>query len=133
MISRLVTGILAGLLVSSAVLADDIPQDPVVKTRPGTKSGAESKRNAVSGAPAHDRLDLDTTAVTGSRELPKVLVILPWKRADMGDLVGKPLNSLVDEALQPVDREVFRREVDFHTALTPDHGPKTVAKDAPNR
>lgn len=70
--------------------------------------------------PARDRLELDATAVTGSRELPKVLVIVPWKRADLGDLVGKPLNSLVDEALQPLDREVFRREVAYHATLAPD-------------
>ena len=67
-----------------------------------------------------DRLELDTTQITGNRELPKVMVIVPWKRSDIGDLVGRPVNSLVDEALQPVDREVFRREVDYFNALTPD-------------
>ena len=67
-----------------------------------------------------DRLELETTQITGNRELPKVMVIVPWKRSDIGDLAGRPVNSLVDEALQPVDREVFRREVDYFNALTPD-------------
>ena len=48
------------------------------------------------------------------------MVIVPWKRSDIGDLAGRPVNSLVDEALQPVDREVFRREIDYYDALAPD-------------
>lgn len=97
-------------------------QDPPTSAtaKPVTHRVAKAKAKADATAPAHDRLELDATAVTGSRELPKVLVIVPWKKADLGDLAGKPLNSLVDEALQPLDREVFRREVDYHRALTPD-------------
>lgn len=63
-----------------------------------------------------DRLDLDTTVVTGNRELPKVLYIVPWKKADIGDLPAQPFNTLLDEALTPVDRDVFRREVTYYEA-----------------
>jgi hypothetical protein len=69
---------------------------------------------------ALDRLELDTTQITGNRELPKVLYIVPWKRADLGDLVGKPVNSLLDEVLTPVDRDVFKRENRYYRALMPD-------------
>jgi hypothetical protein len=68
---------------------------------------------------ALDRLELDTTQITGNRELPKVLYIVPWKRSDLGDLVGKPVNSLLDEVLTPVDRDVFKRENRYYRALTP--------------
>jgi hypothetical protein len=68
---------------------------------------------------ALDRLELDTTQITGNRELPKVLYIVPWKRSDLGDLVGKPVNSLLDEVLTPVDRDVFQRENRYYRALTP--------------
>jgi len=64
-----------------------------------------------------DRIELDPTDITGNRELPKVLYIVPWKHSDLGDLLGKPLNSLVDEVLQPVDRDVFRRENRYYDAL----------------
>jgi len=64
------------------------------------------------------RLELDTTRVTGSKELPKVLYIVPWKKADVGNLPGQPFNTLLDEALTPVDREVFRREVDYYQAIS---------------
>ena len=56
----------------------------------------------------------------GNRELPKVLYIVPWKRSDLGDLTGRPVNSLLDEMLQPVDRDVFRRENRYYEALKPD-------------
>lgn len=64
-----------------------------------------------------DRLELDTTAITGNRELPKVMYVVPWKRADLGDLTGKPANSLLEEALAPVDRAVFRREIRYFGAV----------------
>lgn len=70
------------------------------------------------GKAGSDRLDLDTTTVTGNRELPKVLYIVPWKKADVGNLPGQPFNTLLDEALTPVDREVFRREVDYYHAIS---------------
>jgi hypothetical protein len=64
-----------------------------------------------------DHLELDPTAITGNRELPKVMVIVPWKKADLGDLTGRPANSLLNEVLEPVDREVFRRELRYFEAL----------------
>jgi len=69
-----------------------------------------------------DRLQLDATDITGNRELPKVLYIVPWKRSDLGDVVGKPVNSLLDEVLQPLDRDVFQRENRYYDALKPGAG-----------
>lgn len=69
---------------------------------------------AVNIVMAADRADLEGTRIIGSRELPKVLVIVPWKAPLPGDLAGRPVASLLDEALAPVDRDVFRREVDYH-------------------
>lgn len=69
---------------------------------------------AVMAAQAEDRADLEGTQILGSRELPKVLVIVPWKPPLPGDLVGRPVASLLDEALAPVDRDVFRRQIQYH-------------------
>jgi hypothetical protein len=80
---------------------------------------AQAARPATRGGRALDRIELDTTQITGNRELPKVLYIVPWKRSDLGDLVGKPVNSLLDEVLTPVDRDVFKRENRYYRALTP--------------
>jgi hypothetical protein len=67
-----------------------------------------------------DRLELGTATVTGDREQPKVMYIVPWKKSDIGDLAGKPMNSLVDEILAPVDRDVFKREVVYYKAVQAD-------------
>ena len=80
---------------------------------------------------AHDSLELDTTQITGNRELPKVLYIVPWKRSDLGDLVGKPMNSLLDEVLTPVDRDVFKRQNRYYDALKPDDAGKAGAASDP--
>jgi hypothetical protein len=75
------------------------------------------RADAAGRRPTMDHLELDPTAITGNRELPKVMVIVPWKRAELGDLTGKPANSLLNEVLEPVDREVFRRELSYFEAL----------------
>jgi len=67
-----------------------------------------------------DTLYLGTTSVTGSQELPKILYIVPWKRSDLGDLVGRPVNTLLDEVLAPVDPEVFQRHLEYYDALFTD-------------
>ena len=79
-----------------------------------------SAKDGARGARGPDRVELETTEITGNRELPKVLYIVPWKRSDLGDLVGKPANSLLDEVLQPIDRDVFLRENRYYDAVKPD-------------
>jgi hypothetical protein len=81
--------------------------------------GQELAKGAAQAADKRiDRVDLDTTTVTGNRELPKVMYVVPWKKSDIGDLAGKPMNSLLDEVLAPVDRDVFRREVSYFHAVS---------------
>ena len=69
---------------------------------------------AATAAQAQDRADIDRTQIIGNRELPKVLYIVPWKKPLPGTLQGRPVQSVLDEALAPVDREVFRRQVDYN-------------------
>ena len=64
-----------------------------------------------------DSLDLGTTSITGNAELPKVLYIVPWKKSDLGDLVGRPVNTLLDEVLAPVDPAVFQRHLNYYDSL----------------
>jgi hypothetical protein len=112
-----------GLLGSALILAAT-PSFSAEPTRTTAQPPANAVGNPQSGsAPAKpvsasarnapDRLDLDVSVVTGNRELPKVLYIVPWKKAELGDLPDQPFNSLLDEALKPVDRDEFRREVAY--------------------
>ncbi len=58
--------------------------------------------------------ELEGISVIGNRELPKALVIVPWKAPEPGDLDGSPLNSLIDEVLGPVDKDVHKRKVSYY-------------------
>lgn len=93
----------------------------VTPSQPATAEEPSSRRANAAGPQAvirNDRLNLDTTVVTGNRELPKVLYIVPWKKSDLGELPSQPFNTLLDEALTPVDRDVFRREVTYYGAVS---------------
>lgn len=83
---------------------------------PGAPATSGDAAKAGSGR-AMDRLDLGTTSITGNSELPKVLYIVPWKKSDLGDLVGRPVNTLLDEVLAPVDPAVFQRHLSYYDSL----------------
>jgi len=101
--------------VNTSATPPGVSAAPAAGAAPSTAAAAKPGARGKSS----DRLELDTTQITGNRELPKVLYIVPWKRSDLGDLVGKPVNSLLDEVLTPVDRDVFQRENRYYRALTP--------------
>jgi hypothetical protein len=83
---------------------------PSAAARPPAAAGQKTSNAA-------DKLQLGTATVTGDREQPKVMYVVPWKKSDIGDLGGKPMNSLVDEVLAPVDRDVFKREVRYYQTV----------------
>ena len=78
---------------------------------------AQDVTRTQTGGAVMDRMELGRTEITGNQELPKVLYIVPWKKADPGDLMGRPLNTLLDEVLAPLDREEFVRQVDYYGDL----------------
>ena len=77
----------------------------------------DTSRTTTAGPVAIDRLDLGTTSITGNQELPKVLYIVPWKQSDLGEIVGRPVNTLLDEVLAPVDPDVFERHLSYYESL----------------
>jgi len=79
------------------------------------------------GARAQDRADMDQTRIIGNRELPKVLYIVPWKKPLPGELSGRPMKSVLDEALAPIDRDVFRRQVAYDAQLQPSAPPAAAS------
>jgi hypothetical protein len=95
------------------------PAVPATKAAPVTPAGA-TRTAASKDKPALDRIELDTTQITGNRELPNVMYVVPWKKPDLGEFAGRPPKSLLDELLAPVDREVFQRQNRYFAALQPD-------------
>ena len=61
-----------------------------------------------------DVRELDGISIIGNKELPKSLVIVPWKSSlpGEGDFM---LQRHMNEYIQPVDKEVFNRKVDFYS------------------
>ena len=51
-------------------------------------------------------------SILGNEEAPKSLVIVPWKSSEMGDDIG--LSDTLADRAQPVDKEVFLRELDYY-------------------
>ena len=118
--------------VSGMAVAQQLATPPVATPASPSVKPTKTTAQSAAGHPAPglasgqksiakiDRLELGTATVTGDREQPKVMYIVPWKRSDIGDLAGKPMNSLVDEILAPVDRDVFKREVVYYHAVQAD-------------
>jgi hypothetical protein len=96
------------------------PSSPTPAAAPPAEPAPAQPRPQAADRPAPrvmDTLDLGTTSITGNAELPKVLYIVPWKKSDLGDLVGRPVNTLLDEVLAPVDPAVFERHLSYYDSL----------------
>ena len=129
--------LLAMLLAAFAAFAQDEVEDigPAVDTSAVESQESESATpdsiepavdtsatgNAITRSTAGNRvmdsIELGRTEITGNQELPKVMYIVPWQKANPGDLMGKPINTLLDEVLAPIDREEFLRQVDYYDDL----------------
>ena len=114
------------LLVSLSAVAQEAEQSPQEdqaaereSLEPGVPSAvlAQDVRRRATASGVMDEMELGRTEITGNQELPTVMYIVPWKKSDPGDLMGKPVNTLLDEVLAPLDREEFIRQVDYYDDL----------------
>jgi hypothetical protein len=51
-------------------------------------------------------------SVLGNQEAPTSLVIVPWKSSEVGRASG--ISPMLDDSRQPVDKEVFMRELRYY-------------------
>jgi hypothetical protein len=123
---------LAALMATFAVFAQDAADDELLPAVDTSAEVADAERAAAedevderaedvtrieTGNQVMDRMELGRTEIKGNQELPKVLVIVPWQKSDPSDLMGRPVNTLLDEVLAPLDREEFVREVNYYGDL----------------
>jgi hypothetical protein len=99
-------------------------QDEASKTVTQAAARVAQKGQPVAVRTRPQELELGSTAITGSQELPKLLYIVPWKKSKLGNQVGRPVNSLLNDVLTPLDRDEFRRHIDYYEIL--------LGKDAGN-
>jgi hypothetical protein len=102
------TMLLVALLAAGSAVADEkAKQEPAKRAVKAAK--AEAK--AADAKPA-DAKTLAGISILGNQEAPKSLVIVPWKGSEIGDMPG--LSRLLDDSIQPVDKDVFMRELAYY-------------------
>ncbi len=75
---------------------------------------APAPKHAASTEPAAK--ELSGMSIVGNDEAPKALYIVPWKSSEIG--VETSLNKMLTERAVPVDRDVFKRQLDFFEIST---------------
>lgn len=105
------------LLLSGGLRAGETaPAWPEVDSAPAAEELVE-RPEAIQQRHLTDQMELESTSIRGNQELPRVLYIVPWKDPSLGSLAGKPVNSLIDEVLAPLDRDVFLRQTQYFDQL----------------
>lgn len=72
---------------------------------------------AVTAQDAEVQLQSEGMNVYGQSELPKVLYIVPWKRRQPGEIEMPASKSLASDVLEPIDPEIFRRQIRYHELI----------------
>ncbi len=69
---------------------------------------------------AQERLEMEGTAIIGNKELPKILYIVPWQGAETIAMDAPEYDSVLDRALKPIERDSFRRRVNYYRQIWPE-------------
>ncbi len=92
------------LITASLCLAFSLPA-------PAADEGKKDKKPAE--PKAGEAKVVSGMSIVGNNETPKSLYIVPWKSSEIG--TDTDLNSgLLNDAMAPVDKEVFMREMQFY-------------------
>lgn len=67
---------------------------------------------------SEDKITMDSLQVIGNKEMPNILYILPWQTAQLPSMVELPLSGLIQDALQPVDRESMLRRKYYQQVMS---------------
>jgi hypothetical protein len=125
------TLILCTTLLVAAVTAsadDAAPAGAPEQSKPAPKQLAANADNAKREKPKADGeaksqeakpqgdVEMSGMSILGNDEAPKSLVIVPWKSSLLGDAPG--LSRLLDDSTQPVDKDVFLRELAYYQIRT---------------
>lgn len=101
--NKVLYSLMALFLMASTVFAEDAVETEDAESTPAKEEEApkDTGPKTMSGM-----------SILGNEETPKSLVIVPWKSSEMGDDIG--LSDMLDDRAQPVDKEVFLRELEYY-------------------
>lgn len=77
---------------------------------------AAEESSPAKGSEKRDQSSL-VTNVVGSQEAPTVLNVVPWKDREVKYERKSPISAILDQTLQPLDRDVLTREIQYHNSL----------------
>jgi len=60
--------------------------------------------------------ELSGMSIVGNDEAPKSLYIVPWKSSEVG--VETSLDTMLNEGDVPMDRDVFKRQLEYYKVST---------------
>jgi hypothetical protein len=83
--------------------------------KPAAKSAAKEAEQKQEAKPEGAK-ELSGMSIVGNDEAPKALYIVPWKSSEMGGETG--LNMTLNASDTPVDKDVFKRQLDFYELST---------------
>ena len=101
------------LLTTGVALADDAPKvkpaDSATEAQEKSKEEAQASAKEDPNAPEDRDLGM---SILGNQEAPKALVIVPWKRSEIGSALG--VSTMLDDSRLPIDKEVFMRMLSYY-------------------
>ena len=80
-----------------------------------TAPAAEAAAGTSPAQPGGD-VKMSGMSILGNEDAPKSLVLVPWKSSKLGDMPS--VSRLLDASKQPVDKEVFLRELSYYEFRT---------------
>ncbi len=84
---------------SASMKAGDGKTEPTVEaSQAGVQPGGDVKMSGMS--------------ILGNEDAPKSLVLVPWKSSQLSDMPS--VSRLLDSSTQPVDKDVFMRELSYY-------------------
>ena len=113
------------LVASGSAVADEAAAAPltaavVTPKKPARTSAVTAKHAAAPTEAAAEKpkgdVQMSGMSVLGNDDSPKSLALVPWKSSLLGD--APSLSKLLDDSMQPVDKEVFMRELSYYQIKT---------------
>jgi len=83
---------------SASTKAGDGKAEPAAATNQAEQPGGDVKMSGMS--------------ILGNEDAPKSLVLVPWKGSQLADMPS--VSRLLDSSTQPVDKDVFMRELSYY-------------------
>ncbi len=100
-----------------AIAQEETAQEETAQEKTVQENNQQPKQNQAKAKPKKIEEAVLGMNVTGNKELPNVLHIVPWK-SDATPLQAPMVSRLVNEIYAPVEPEVFTKQVNFYYQLT---------------